>query len=55
MPTAWRVELGWGLPDRGSGKTIVPVAGLVAPVAGAIATRYACLAAAWSVVSERRL
>ena len=38
----------------GSGQTIVPVAGLFAPVAGAIATGYACLAAAWSVVSERR-
>jgi hypothetical protein len=39
----------------GSGQTIVPVAGLFAPVAGAIATGYACLAAAWSAVSERRL
>ena len=38
----------------GSGQTIVPVAGLFAPVAGAIATGYACLAAAWSAVSERR-
>jgi hypothetical protein len=35
--------------------TIVPVAGLFAPVAGAVATGYACLAAAWSAVSERRL
>jgi hypothetical protein len=35
--------------------TIVPVAGLFAPVAGAIATGYACLGAAWSVVSERHL
>ena len=34
--------------------TIVPVAGLFAPVAGAIATGYACLAAAWAAVSERR-
>ena len=34
--------------------TIVPVAGLFAPVAGAVATGYACLAAAWSAVSERR-
>jgi hypothetical protein len=38
----------------GSGQTIVPVAVLFALVAGAIATGYACLAAAWSVVSERR-
>jgi hypothetical protein len=35
--------------------TIVPVAGLFAPVAGTVATGYACLAAAWSAVSERRL
>jgi hypothetical protein len=34
--------------------TIVPIAGLFAPVAGAVATGYACLAAAWSAVSERR-
>jgi hypothetical protein len=34
--------------------TIVPVAGLFAPVAGAIATGYACLAAARAAVSERR-
>src|SRR5512132_4398032 len=39
----------------GSDETIVPVAGLFAPVAGAVATGYACLAAAWSAVSERRL
>jgi hypothetical protein len=39
----------------GSDGTIVPVAGLFAPVAGAVATGYACLAAAWSAVSERRL
>jgi hypothetical protein len=39
----------------GSGQTIDPVAGLFAPPAGAIATGYACLAAAWSAVSERRL
>jgi hypothetical protein len=39
----------------GSDGTIVPVAGLFAPVAGAIATGYACLAVAWSAVSERRL
>jgi hypothetical protein len=39
----------------GSGQTIVPIAGLFAPVAGAIATGYACLAAAWSAASERRL
>ena len=38
----------------GSDGTIVPVAGLFAPVAGTIATGYACLAAAWSAVSERR-
>ena len=38
----------------GSGQTIVPVAGLFAPVAGAVATGFACLAAAWSAVSERR-
>jgi hypothetical protein len=38
----------------GSGQTIVPVAGLFAPVAGAVATGYACLAAAWAAVSERR-
>jgi hypothetical protein len=38
----------------GSDGTIVPIAGLFAPVAGAIATGYACLAAAWSAVSERR-
>ena len=38
----------------GSGHTIVPVAGLFAPVAGAVATGFACLAAAWSAVSERR-
>jgi hypothetical protein len=37
----------------GSGQTIVPVAGLFAPVAGAIATGFACLAAAWAAVSER--
>jgi hypothetical protein len=37
----------------GSGPTIVPVAGLFAPVAGAVATGFACLAAAWSAVSER--
>jgi len=35
--------------------TIVPVAGLFAPPAGAIATGFACLAAAWAAVSERRL
>ena len=34
--------------------TIVPVAGLFAPVAGTVATGFACLAAAWSAVSERR-
>ena len=39
----------------GSDGTIVPVAGLFAPVAGTVATGYACLAAAWSAVSERRL
>jgi hypothetical protein len=38
----------------GGGQTIVPVAGLFAPVAGAIATGFACLAAAWSAVSDRR-
>jgi hypothetical protein len=38
----------------GGDGTIVPVAGLFASVAGAIATGYACLAAAWSAVSERR-
>src|SRR5689334_1799776 len=38
----------------GSGQTIVPVAGLFAPIAGAVATGFACLAAAWSAVSERR-
>jgi hypothetical protein len=38
----------------GSGQTIVPVAGLFAPVAGAVATGFACLAAAWAAVSERR-
>jgi hypothetical protein len=37
----------------GSDGTIVPVAGLFAPPAGAIATGFACLAAAWSAVSER--
>ena len=35
--------------------TIVPVAGLFAPVAGTVATGFACLAAAWSAVSERRV
>jgi hypothetical protein len=35
--------------------TIVPVAGLFAPVAGTVATGFACLAAAWAAVSERRL
>ena len=35
--------------------TIVPVAGLFSPVAGVVATGFACLAAAWSAVSERRL
>jgi hypothetical protein len=39
----------------GSDPTIIPIAGLVSPVAGAIATGYACLAAAWAAVSERRL
>ena len=39
----------------GSDGTIVPIAGLFAPVAGTVATGYACLAAAWSAVSERRL
>ena len=34
--------------------TIVPVAGLFAPVAGTVATGFACLAAAWAAVSERR-
>ena len=34
--------------------TIVPVAGLFAPPAGAVGTGFACLAAAWSAVSERR-
>jgi len=34
--------------------TIVPVAGLFAPVAGVVATGFACLAVAWSAVSERR-
>jgi hypothetical protein len=35
--------------------TIVPVAGLFAPPAGAMATGFACLAAAWAAVSQRRL
>jgi hypothetical protein len=35
--------------------TIVPVAGLFAPVAGTVATGFACLTAAWAAVSERRL
>src|SRR5512132_2134272 len=35
--------------------TVVPVAGLFAPVAGTVATGFACLAAAWAAVSERRL
>ena len=39
----------------GGDGTIVPVAGLLAPVAGAVATGFACLAAAWSAVSERHL
>jgi hypothetical protein len=39
----------------GSDGTIVPVAGLFAPVAGTVATGFACLAAAWLAVSERRL
>jgi hypothetical protein len=39
----------------GSDGTIVPVAGLFAPMAGAVATGFACLAAAWSTVSERHL
>jgi hypothetical protein len=39
----------------GSDGTIVPVAGLFAPIAGAVATGFACLAAAWSTASERRL
>ena len=39
----------------GGDGTIVPVAGLFSPVAGVVATGYACLAAAWSAVSERRL
>jgi hypothetical protein len=39
----------------GSDQTIIPIAGLFAPVAGAVATGFACLAAAWSAVSERRL
>jgi hypothetical protein len=38
----------------GGDGTIVPVAGLFSPVAGVVATGYACLAAAWSAVSERR-
>jgi hypothetical protein len=38
----------------GGGQTIVPVAGLFAPVAGTVATGFACLAAAWAAVSERR-
>jgi hypothetical protein len=38
----------------GSDGTIIPVAGLFSPVAGALATGYACLAAAWAAVSERR-
>ena len=38
----------------GSDGTIVPVAGLFSPVAGALATGYASLAAAWSTVSDRR-
>jgi hypothetical protein len=37
----------------GGDGTIVPVAGLFAPPAGAIATGFACLAAAWSAASER--
>ena len=39
----------------GGDGTIVPIAGLFSPVAGVVATGYACLAAAWSAVSERRL
>ena len=39
----------------GSDGTIVPVAGLFAPPAGAIATGFAGAAAAWAAVSERRL
>ena len=38
----------------GSDPTTVPIAGLISPVAGTIATGFACLAAAWSAVSERR-
>ena len=39
----------------GGDGTIVPVAGLFSPVVGVVATGYACLAAAWSAVSQRRL
>jgi hypothetical protein len=38
----------------GGDGTVVPIAGLFSPVAGVVATGYACLAAAWSAVSERR-
>jgi hypothetical protein len=38
----------------GTDPATVPIAALIGPVAGAIATGFACLAAAWSAVSERR-
>jgi hypothetical protein len=38
----------------GTDSETIPIASLIGPVAGAIATGFACLAAAWSAVSERR-
>jgi hypothetical protein len=38
----------------GADPTTVPIAALFGPMAGAIATGFACLAAAWSAVTEQR-
>jgi len=38
----------------GSDPTSIPIAAILAPIAGTLATAFACLAAAWSVVSGRR-
>jgi len=37
----------------GTDPTTIPIAAILAPMAGAVATAFACLAAAWSAMSSR--
>jgi hypothetical protein len=39
----------------GGDPTTIPIVAILAPMAGVLATAFVCLAAAWSVVSGRRL